>query len=131
MQAVCFPGTSQNVNSHRPGTMFCMLCFAVQHQELSNGSEMMSCVCSMDKGGLSKNAPRGGYPRPSSFIVNRGAFHYLKGDVKSLTLVTCIFSTKEALKLGKGVYSGGGESISIRDAGEGFLSRPLTWASTE
>lgn len=101
--------------------MFCMLSFAIQHPELSNDSEMMNCERSMDKGGLLKNAPRGGSPRPSSFIVSHGVFPYLKGVVKSLTLVTCIFPTKEALKVGKGIYSLGGESISIRDAGENFL----------
>lgn len=60
MQTVAFPGTPQNANPQRPGTMFCMLYFATQHPELSNCSEMTHCERSMDKGGLLKNEPRGG-----------------------------------------------------------------------
>lgn len=48
-------------------------------------------------------------PRSSSFIVNCGIFHYQKRVVNSLTIVTYIFSTKEVLRFGKGVCSGGGE----------------------
>lgn len=54
IQTVTFPGTSQNVNSQRPGAVLCMLHFPLQCPEHSSCSEKINCGCSVNKGGLSK-----------------------------------------------------------------------------